>query len=75
MRGSRPRRAPRTAAGRKGRDNVDLRPLKWLMREHVRRLSKARPSDERARAAMKILRQAQMALTSECLPTMVIEIP
>jgi broad specificity phosphatase PhoE len=68
-----PRRAMATAAptGLESGKEIDFRPLKRLIGNHVSRLQAAYPSDKVVNA-LRSLRQVQSDLNNECLPTMVI---
>ena len=68
-----PRRAMAAAAptGLESAKEIDFRPLKRLIGNHVSRLQAAYPSDKVVNA-LRSLRQVQSDLNNECLPTMVI---
>jgi hypothetical protein len=68
-----PRRAMAAAAptGLESGKEIDFRPLKRLIGNHVSRLQAAYPSDKVVNA-LRSLRQVQSDLNNECLPTMVI---
>jgi hypothetical protein len=49
---------------------LDLRPLKKQLREHVAKLGASRSSDPRVQSAMGKLQRLYAELDEECIPTM-----
>jgi hypothetical protein len=61
---------PVAATGLEDPANVNLRPLKELIRKHMDRLSTS--TSPAARSALESLRSVQSSLSADCDPTMVI---
>ena len=73
--------APRTAivkmppTGLENPKKINFNPLKVQLSAHIRRLSSVQDPSPAVRNALESLRQVQATLSSECLPTMVIDTP
>jgi hypothetical protein len=69
---SAPRRAMAAApTGLESDKEVNFKPLKRMISDHISRLQTAHPSDKVVNA-LRSLRQVQADLNNECQPTMVI---
>lgn len=64
-------RKPRT--GLESDKKVDFKPLKRLIRAHIKRLSLVKDPTLKLKDALQSLKQVQRNLRRDCLPTMVIE--
>ena len=64
------RSVKRTARKRPAPTELDLRPLKKQLREHVEKLTASRSSDPRVQSAMGKLQRLYAELDEECTPTM-----
>lgn len=65
----------RPPTGLESSREVNFNPLKVQLRAHIKRLSSVPEPSLAIQNALTSLRQVQAALTSECLPTMVIPTP
>lgn len=65
----------RPPTGLESSKEVNFNPLKVQLRAHIKRLSSVQDPSPAVQNALASLRQVQASLTSECLPTMVINTP
>lgn len=67
--------APAYVTGLESPDQVDFRPLKKQISEHIARLDSAKVMTPSIENALKSLRQVQVDLNGECSPTMILPTP
>jgi hypothetical protein len=69
-RGSGRKKTVRAARAPKGPKQLNLRPLKKQLRDHMEQLSRARSTDPRVQSTIATLRQFHERLNMDCDPTM-----
>lgn len=65
----------RPPTGLESKKEINFNPLKVQLRAHIKRLSSVQDPSPAVQKTLESLREVQAALTSECLPTMVIPTP
>jgi hypothetical protein len=63
----------KTRTGLENPKKADLKPLKRLIRAHIKRLSSVKDPTSKVQSALQSLKQVQRNLSRDCLPTMVLD--